>query len=96
MSGYPGIDISQLIFGGTMIIVLIFFAAWGITVSRRMSKMEKDMRDFRELEPEGYEEEEGLDTMSEAARLKADSEAARQRDIVKQARHAEQQKANGA
>jgi len=81
-SGYIGLDLSQIIFGIAAIVVLIVFALWGYNTHQRVKKLEEAMRDFRELEPEGYEEEETLDTTSEGARLKADSEAARERDII--------------
>lgn len=34
-SGYFGIDLSQIIFGGAVILVLIGFAVWGFRMTRR-------------------------------------------------------------
>ncbi len=85
-SGYIGLDLAQIIFAGAVIIVLIGFAVWGFRTRRRLDKVEKELRDFRELEPEGYEEEDTLDTISEGARLRADREAAQQRDILEHSR----------
>lgn len=81
-SGYFGLDLSQIIFGGAVIVVLIGFAYWGWLTRRRIQKLEKELRDFRELEPEGFEEEPDLDAFSEGARLDADEALARRRDIV--------------
>ena len=83
MSGsYFGLDLSQLIFAGGILMVFIGFAVWGLHTRTRIKKLEDSLRDFRELEPEGYEEEETTDATSEGARLKADAEAARERDLV--------------
>lgn len=81
-SGYPGIDISQVIFAGAILLVLLGFAFWGWQTHRRLKKVEQTLRDFRELEPEGYEEEETTDEFSEGARLEADEEGARRRHIL--------------
>jgi len=81
-SGYIGIDLAQIIFAIAIVIVLIGFAVWGWRTSQQIKKVETMLRDFRELEPEGYEEPRTLDTISEGARLKADAEAARERDII--------------
>lgn len=81
-SGYFGLDLSQIIFGGAVILVFIGFAYWGWLTRRRIQRLEQALRDFRELEPEGYEEETSVDPFSEGARLDADESLARQRDIV--------------
>lgn len=81
-SGYFGIDLSQIIFGVAVIIVLIGFAYWGWLTRRRIQRLEQAMRDFRELEPEGFEEESAVDAFSEGARMDADEALARQRDIA--------------
>ena len=81
-ASYFGLDQTQLIFAGGILRVFIGFAVWGLHRSTRIKKLEDSLRDFRELEPEGYEEEETTDATSEGARLKADAEAARERDLV--------------
>ncbi|MBE0428758.1 MAG: hypothetical protein IBX61_02675 [Thermoleophilia bacterium] len=81
-SGYPGLDLAQVIFAVAMLMVLIGFAYWGWQAHGRIKKLERQLRDFKELEPEGYEEEEGTDALSEGARIQADEEQARQRDIL--------------
>lgn len=87
-SGYFGIDLSQIIFAGAILIVFVGFAIWGLNTRQRLKKIEEALalRDFRELEPEGYEEEETTDPFSEGARLDADEESARQRDIREHSR----------
>ena len=79
-----GIDVAQLIFAGIIIMILVGFATWGFRTRDRIDKLEEMMRqrDFRELEPEGYEEESAVDAFSEGARLEADEEVARERDII--------------
>jgi hypothetical protein len=79
-----GIDVAQLIFAGLMIAVLIGFATWGFRTRDRIKELEAIVasRDFRELEPEGYEEETTVDAFSEGARLEADEQLARERDIA--------------
>lgn len=81
-SGYFGLDLSQIIFGGAVILVLVGFAYWGWLTRRRIQSLEEALRDFRELEPEGYDEENVADPFSEGARLDADESLARQRDIA--------------
>jgi hypothetical protein len=85
-SGYVGLTLAQIIFAAAVILVFIGFAIWGLKTHGRVRKLEAALRDFRELEPEGYEEEETLDTISEGARLRADSDAARERDIIEHRR----------
>lgn len=80
-SGYFGLDLSQIIFGGAVILVLIGFAYWGWLTRRRIQKLEEALR-LRDLEPEGFEEESSVDPFSEGARLDADETLARRRDIV--------------
>jgi hypothetical protein len=77
-----GIDVSQIIFAGIMVAVLIGFAIWGFRTRDRINKLEAQVRDFRELEIEGYEEEATVDAYSEGARLEADERGARERDIA--------------
>ncbi len=81
-SGYFGIDISQIIFAGVIIVVLIGFAYWGWTTRQRVKKLEEAMRDYRDIEPEGFEEEPVTDPFSEGAMLDADDAVARNRDIA--------------
>jgi hypothetical protein len=85
-SGYFGLDLSQIIFAGGVVFVFIGFAVWGLRTRRRIQKVEQMLRDFRELEPEGYEEEETRETITEGGRLEADEEVARQRDILEHSR----------
>lgn len=79
-----GIDVAQLIFAGVMIMILVGFATWGFRTRERIRELEEIVfkRDFRELEPEGFEEETGVDAFSEGARLEADEQVARERDII--------------
>jgi len=79
-----GIDVAQLIFAGIMIMILVGFATWGYRTRGRIERLEAIVakRDFRELEPEGYEEETMVDAFSEGARLEADEQLARERDII--------------
>lgn len=81
---YWGIDVGQLIFAGVMILILVGFATWAYRLRERVVKLEEIIRkrDFRELEPEGYDEEGSVDAFSEGARLEADEKAARERDIM--------------
>ena len=81
-ASYFGLDLSQIIFAAAVIMVLIGFAIWGMRTRTRIKKLEETISDFRDLEPEGYDEEEDIDAISEGARLKADSDAARERDII--------------
>lgn len=85
-SGYLGLNLAQIIFAIFVLLVFLIFAVWGFRTRRRIKKLEAAVRDFRELEPEGYEEEETEEIFSEAGRLTADAEAARQRDIREHAR----------
>jgi hypothetical protein len=81
---YWGIDAAQLIFAGIIIAVLVGFATWGYRTRGRIDELEAIVmkRDFRELEAEGYEEETAVDAFSEGARLEADEQVERERDII--------------
>ncbi len=81
-SGYIGLDLAQVIFAVAVVMVLIGLAVYLRRTLQRVQKVEQQLRDFRELEPEGFDEEDTLDTISEGARIRADEEAARQQDIV--------------
>ncbi|HZD40269.1 MAG TPA: hypothetical protein VE131_06070 [Terriglobales bacterium] len=83
-SGYFGIDVSQMIFAGVMVLLLIVFGIWAIQIRRRVKIIEKQLRDFRELEPEGYQEPKTLDAISEGARLETDEQLARESDVLEQ------------
>lgn len=76
-SEFLGLTVSQFIFAGLVFLIFVAFAIWGLRTRRRIDRLEKELRDFRELEPEGYEEIEPLD-ISEPARMEAEEEAARQ------------------
>lgn len=75
-NSYLGLNIAQYVFAFVILIIFIGFAVWGFRTRQRIQRLEEALRDFRELEPEGYEEEETLDSFSEGARLQADTEAA--------------------
>lgn len=81
---YWGIDVGQLIFAGIMLMILAGFATWGYRTRSRIKELEAIVfkRDFRELEAEGYEEDAAVDAFSEGARLEADEQVARERDIL--------------
>ena len=81
-SGYFGLSLAQVIFAGFVLLVFIGFAVWGFRTHSRIQRLEAAVRDFRELEPEGFEEEATTETFSEGGRLSADEEAARQRDFL--------------
>lgn len=81
---YWGLDVGQIIFAVVMIMVLIGFATWGYRTRERIRELEEIVlkRDFRELEAEGFEEENTVDAFSEGARLESEEQQARERDIL--------------
>jgi hypothetical protein len=81
-SGYAGLDISQVIFGIMVLVVFALFMVWGLRTRKQIKNLERQLRDFQELEPEGYDEEGQVDALSEGAMMEADEEAARQRDAL--------------
>jgi hypothetical protein len=83
-SAYFGIDVAQFIFAGVAVLALLVFGIWSIATMRRIKRIEEAIRDFRELEAEGFEEEEGTDAFSEGARLEAEESLARQGRALKE------------
>ncbi|MCL5882882.1 MAG: hypothetical protein M1539_02735 [Actinobacteria bacterium] len=82
-NSYLGLNIAQYVFAFVILLFFIGFAVWGYRTRQRIQRLEEALRDFRELEPEGYEEEDTRDSFSEGARLQADEEASLQNEALK-------------